>query len=118
MRTLSFVLIFWATAVSANEKVCVRNYLTGGFNTCEAQPGEWVYLFNADPQAKFETCTRLRPKSFCDATKDFIMVSRKPDGEKVCVQRFDNQLVNLCQEFPDKYSYIWSETPSELDSDY
>lgn len=104
---LLLLLTLASTAQAQDDVACVRNYLTGGLNTCENGTKDWTYLYNADPQAKFETCTRRQPDHNCELAQDFIWVIAKPSREKVCVLRFDNQIADLCQNFPDKYSYIY-----------
>src|SRR5688572_18244796 len=106
---LILVALALGQATVAGEKACVRNYLTGGLNTCESFPKDYTYLVNVDPDATFETCTRKRPASFCEmAPASFLWVVSK-GKEKVCVQRFDTEISDLCRNHPQNYSYIWVE---------
>jgi hypothetical protein len=108
--SLFFGLLFFTISGFADQKTaCVKNDLVGGMNTCEGGQGSqfWTYLYNADPHAKFETCTRKREAKFCEmAPANFLWAKAKPTGEKVCIQRFDTQFGDFCKQDPQHYSYI------------
>ena len=107
MKTLIGLLVWLSVSpLLATEVICVRNYLTGGTNTCESFPKEFAYMVNEDPEAMFETCTRKRQPSYCELSPvDFLWVISKTK-EKVCTQRFDTSIINLCEQDKKNYAYI------------
>lgn len=104
--TLCFLFLSGQAVASTTGVICVRNYLNAGTNTCEMFPREFAYLVNVDPDAMFETCARKRPASFCEMSEDFVWVISK-QKEKVCTQRFDTDVADLCQTNPKNYAYVY-----------
>lgn len=106
MKLILGLLLTFTTA-QAGDKICVKNELNSGMNVCEAFPKDFTYLVNVDPDAMFETCTRKRSASFCEMSPaDFVWVTSKAK-ERVCVQRFDTAIVDLCPDNPKSFSYVW-----------
>ena len=95
--------LVWATG----SQVCVRNYIAS-YNVCEHYPKDYTYLVSVDPELTTEICARLRPASFCGMHKDFVeVVSRSK--QKVCVENFDTDIINLCETNPKQFVYIWKD---------
>ena len=114
-----FVVSFIITTIAfanTSEKVCVKNELSSGTNLCESFPKFFTYAMNADPDALFETCVRVRTASFCEnAPKEFIWVTSK-SKEKVCVQHYAETASEFCTTNPKSYSWILIDGPRQLQS--
>src|SRR5688572_25627142 len=96
MRFLYSLIFVGFSAFAADEVACTRNYLSAAGNPCESFPKEYAYLVNADPDAAFEVCARKRTQ-YCGLADEFLFVIAK-NGEKVCIQRFDTSIINLCEQ--------------------
>jgi len=105
MRYLFSIFFMAAGAFGADDIACTRNYLSAAGNPCESFPTEYAYLVNADPDALFEACARKRT-GYCGLAEEFIWVIAK-NGEKVCIQRFDTSLVNLCEQGETTSNFVY-----------